>query len=402
MPDTPAPLSARARALPEAEIIRMAQRGRDLAAQGRDVVNLTVGQPDFDTPDHIKQAGKKALDDGITKYTPVPGTPAIREAIAEKFDTENNIACTPDQIVVSNGAKQSILNVCLALLNPGDEVILQAPYWASYLGLIALAEARPVVVQTSVEENFKASAQRLEGAITDKTRLIILNTPSNPSGAVQTAQELSDIARMLARHDRVFALSDEIYEYINFAGGHASLAAASADLQDRVITVNGFSKGFAMTGWRLGYMAAPQWLAQICTRIQANVTSGASSIAQAAGVAALHGPRDAVAEMTASYMARRDLVAEGLTALPGVKLAVPDGTFYVFPDISAYLGRSARGRKIADTTAFCDYLLETHFVSAVPGSPFGDDNCIRLSFAASVEELEKGLARLAQALGEFT
>jgi len=401
MSDNPNPISKRIAALPEATIIAMAQRARDLAAQGHDVINLTVGQPDFDTPTFIKEAAKQALDEGKTKYTPVPGTPELRQAIAEKFKTENNIDYTADEIVVSNGAKQSILNVCLALLNPGDEVLLTAPYWTSYLGLVLLAEANPIVCHAGVEENFKVPASRLEAALTNKTRLLILNTPSNPTGAVYTHDELAAIADMMTRHEQLYVVCDEIYEYINFTGQHASLASF-AQARARTITVNGFSKAFAMTGWRLGYMGSAPWLAQACAKIQANVTSGASSFAQAAAITALKSDRAAVAEMIREYHARRDLVVKQLSAMPGVKISPPDGSFYAFPDISHFLGRIAKGHAINTTADFCKFLLEEFYLSTVPGSAFGDDKSIRLSFAASEQELTQALERLGQALASFS
>ncbi len=388
-------LSQRVLDMPDAAIISMAQRARDIAALGHDVVNLTVGQPDFDTPDFIKQAAKHALDQGFTKYTPVPGLPELRQAIAEKFLNENNIDYTPEQIVVSNGAKQSIVNACLALLNPGDEVILTAPYWASYPGIIALAGAKPVICPAGIEEDFKVPAHRLEAAITEKTRILIINTPCNPTGAVHGHKELEAIAEVIARNERLYVICDEIYEYINFTRCHTSLASF-AEAAARTITVNGFSKGFAMTGWRLGYMGAPQWLADACVKIQANTTSGAGSFAQHGALAALKSDRTHVDEMVQTYRARRDLMVEALTALPGVEISPPDGTFYVFPDISHYLG--ARGGKIETATDFCNFLLDDFHLACVPGGPFGDDNCIRISFAASRLLLDKGIDRMAKAL----
>jgi aspartate aminotransferase len=391
-------LSKRARTLPPAAIIRMAQRARDLAAQGHKIINLTVGQPDFDTPEHIKQAAKEALDKGLTKYTPVPGTPALRQAIADKFRSENGIDTTPEQIVVSNGAKQSIVNVCLALLDPGDEVIVTAPYWTSYLGLIALAGAKPVIVPASVEEDYKAPAERLESAITDKTRLVIMNSPSNPTGAVYTQTELEAHAAMLARHERVHVICDEIYEYINFTGSHASLGSLP-EIAERTITVNGFSKGFAMTGWRLGYLTAPRWIAEACTKIQSNVTSGASSFAQYAAIRALEGPRDEVDAMAASYRKRRDYVILRLKSMDNVLVSVPDGSFYVFPDIGPYLETVKHDGPAPAADGFCETLLERHHLACVSGTAFGAATSLRLSFAASMAELEHGLDKLALALG---
>lgn len=391
------PLSNRVKTLPEAAIFRMAQRARELQAEGHHVVNLTVGQPDFDTPDVIKDAAKQALDDGVTKYTPIPGLPELRSAIAQKFAEDNKIDYSTDEIVVSNGAKQSIFNVCMALLNPGDDVLLTAPYWASYLGIIALSGAKTVICPTNVDEGFKASAAKLESFITDKTRLMILNTPGNPTGAVYTAGELDAIADMMVRHPNLYILSDEIYETINFTAGHASLAAFEK-ARARTITVNGFSKAFAMTGWRLGYMGANAQLARACVQIQTNVTSGAGSFAQAAAIEALNGGRAQVDQMVAAYRSRRDLVVSLLEAMPDLKISVPDGAFYVFPDISRVFGKSADGAKITSTTAFCDYLLNKFHLSLVPGTAFGDDNCVRLSFAASEDQLKAGLERLGNAL----
>lgn len=385
----------------EAATIAMAQKARDLTAQGRAVINLTVGEPDFDTPDPIKTAAKAALDAGYTKYTAIPGLVDLREAIRAKFKQENGLAYGLDQIVVSNGAKQCITNTCLSLLNPGDEVIFLAPYWVSYYGIVQLCGGVPVILSAGVEDDFKVPAERIEAAITAKTRLIVLNSPSNPTGSVYSRAELAAIAAVVARHQNVYIISDEIYEYILFEGEHVSIASFP-EVYERTITVNGFSKGFAMTGWRLGYMGAAAEVARACVKVQGLFTSGASAFGQKAAASALAGDRADVQGMRDRYLTRRNLTVKLLRDIPGFTVNIPQGTFFIFPDISPYLGRRHGDQVIRTTEEFCMVLLDTAHVAAVPGSAFGDDRCIRLSFAASEADLREGIGRIKAAVAALS
>ncbi len=384
----------------ESATIRMAQVARDLKAQGHDVISLSVGEPDFDTPDHIKEAAKKALDEGYTKYTPVPGLVELRQAIQTKFKRDNRLEFDLDQIVVSNGAKQSIANIFLALLDPGDEVIILAPYWVSYAEIVKLAEGTPVILSADIENDYKVSAAQIEEALTDKTKAVLFSSPCNPTGSVYTEDELKAIAEVIARRDNIYIVSDEIYEYINFTGRHASIGALDS-VKDRTVTVNGFSKGFAMTGWRLGFMGAPKWLAQACGKIQGQFTSGANAFGQKAGAEALLGDMTPTHNMCKAFLKRRDLVIEGLNQIPGMKVNQPQGAFYIFPDISDFFGKSYGENSIRNSDEFCEYLLHQSHVATVAGSAFGADNCFRLSYAASEAELKEAIRRMKEGLGKL-
>jgi aspartate aminotransferase len=389
-------LASRASASDEGAIIRMAQKTRELRAAGHDVASLTIGEPDFDTPEHIQHAATAAMKAGFTHYSPVAGIPELRAAIAAKLKAENGLDYAAGEIAVANGVKQAIANAVFALIEPGDEVILLAPYWVSYELIVRLAGGTPVVLKASVEEDFKVPAKTIATALTDRTKLLILNSPNNPTGAVWTLDELKAIASVAAGHPRLMVLSDEIYEYILFDGEMRSFGALPG-MKERTITVNGFSKGFAMTGWRLGYGAAPEPIAKAMGRMQSGITAGANSFVQRAAIAALEGPRDSVKAMTTRYRARRDMVAAGLKAIPGFKLAPIPATFYAFPDVGAYLGSKAGNHAVDTVDQLCDWLVEDHGVATVPGTAFGDGNCIRLSFAASEADIAKALERLSRA-----
>ena len=394
-------LSERINVMQESQTIGMAKKARVLAAQGHDVINLSFGEPDFQTPQYIKDAAKRALDEGFTFYTPVPGYPELRQAICDKFRRDNQLDYQPNQIVVSTGAKQSLANAVLSLVNPGDEVIIFAPYWVSYAEMVKLAEGEPVVLVGSLENDYKVTAAELEAAITPRTKVLMYSSPCNPTGSVFSREELGEIAAVLARHPAVFALADEIYEYINFVGEHVSLAQF-AEVKDQVITVNGFSKGYAMTGWRLGYLAARAEVAAACEKIQSQITSGTCSITQRAGIAALEGGRASADEMVTAYRRRRDLVLGLLAEVPGLKTPTPSGAFYVFPDVSAYFGRTAPdGSVIQDSADLATYLLNDAYVAAVSGDAFGAPQCLRLSTAASDEKLTEACRRIKTSLAKL-
>ena len=370
---------------------------RDLRDKGHSVISLSLGEPDFDTPAHIKEAAKKALDDGFTKYTPVPGLLELRQAISRKFKRDNNLDYAPDQIVVSNGAKQSIANLSLALLNEGDEVIILAPYWVSYFEIVRLGGGVPVVIKAGIESDFKVSPDQLAGAITDRTKLVLFSSPCNPTGSVYTKEELFALADVLQAHEQVHVISDEIYEYINFTDKHASIGSHPG-IKDRVITINGMSKGFAMTGWRLGYMGAPKWIADACSKIQGQFTSGATSFGQMAAITALESDLGPTYAMRDAFRKRRELVIELLSEIPGMESNHPDGAFYVFPDISFFFGKTLRGYKINNSEDFCLYLLQEAHVAVVEGSAFGADQCFRISYAASEADLREAIGRIKAAL----
>lgn len=395
--DPSALLSARASAADEGAIIRMTQKTRELRAKGRDVVALTLGEPDFDTPENIRNAAKEALDKGFTHYAPTAGVQELRDAIADKLRTENGLHYPASGIVVANGTKQAMTNAILSVVGPGDEVIILAPYWLSYEASVRLAGGTPMILTSEVSEAYKVPAQRIARAVTERTRLLILNSPCNPTGALWDRSELQAIAAIVSQHARLMVLSDEIYEYILFDGEMISFGALPG-MAERTITLNGFSKGFAMTGWRLGYAAAADPIAKAMSRMQSVVSAGANQFVQRAALAALKGPQDDVAKMRQAYRRRRDLVIAGLRAIDGVKIGNIPGTFYAFPDISAFLGRKAGNHVIASSDELCDWLLEDHGVATVPGLAFGAPNSIRLSFAASENEIEKALARLAAGL----
>lgn len=394
-------LANRINNLSESATIAMAQRSRELKAQGLDIISLSLGEPDFHTPDFIKEAAKQAIDENYTTYTPVPGYQELREAIVEKFKRDNNIDYTLDQIVVSTGAKQSIANVVLCLINPGDEVILPAPYWVSYKEIAKLAEGTVKVIESSLENDFKIKPEQLEAAISSKSKLMIFSSPSNPTGSVYTQEELEALAEVIAKRRDFYVISDEIYEYINFEGKHASLAAINK-IKDKVITVNGLSKGFAMTGWRLGYIGAPTWIAKACNKMQGQFTSGTCSITQRAAIAALEAdPIKVTEEMRNAFRSRRDLLIKGLEKIEGVLINRPPGAFYLFPDISAYFGRSYNGEVIKNANDLSMYLLNEALVAVVDGDAFGSPNCIRISYATSEDNLRKAIERIEKALSQL-
>jgi aspartate aminotransferase len=393
-------LVSRSRSADEGPIIRMAQKSREMRQQGVDVVSLTVGEPDFDTPANIQEAAADAMRAGFTHYSPVLGVPELRTAIAKKLKTENGLDYGPNEICLANGAKQAIANAILSMIDQGDEVIMLAPFWVSYAITVRLAGGTSVVLEAGVAENYKVPASRIAAAVTPKTKLIIVNSPSNPTGAVWTAEELEQIAAIVRAHPQMMVMSDEIYEYIMFGGKMTSIGSLPG-MRERTITVNGFSKGFAMTGWRLGYTVAVEPLTKAMSRMQGMISAGANSFVQHAAIAALEGPRGEVERMRQIYQARRDMVLAGLRAIEGVKIGDIPATFYAFPDVSALLGKKV-GNHVLDTTdALCDWLLEEHAVATVPGTAFGAPGSIRLSFAASEAELEKALARLQRGLGQI-
>ena len=383
--------------LTESQTIMMSRMSRELSAQGKDIINLSLGEPDFDTPQHIKDAAKKAIDEGYTHYPPISGYPDLRQAISDKFKNENGLDFKADQIVVSTGAKQSIANAILCLINPGDEIILTKPYWVSYIELIKLAEGVPVFIETSIENDFKANVLEIEKVITDKTKMFIFSSPCNPTGSVYTKTELEEMANLFAKHPNMFVLSDEIYEHINFMGSHESIGQFGA-IKDQLIVINGVSKGYAMTGWRIGYMGAPKWIAQACDKMQGQITSGACSISQKAAKAALTYHNGPTIEMRNAFLRRRDLLLELLKDIPGVRTNVPQGAFYLFPDISYYFGKSDGEKIIQNASDLCMYLMYNALVSVVPGEAFGAPACIRFSYAAADEVLIEAVKRIKNAL----
>jgi aspartate aminotransferase len=393
-------LSSRINALSESQTLAMTKKARELAAQGHDVISLSVGEPDFQTPQHVKDAAKKAIDDGFHFYSPVPGFPDLRKAIVDKFKRDNNLTFTPEQIVVSTGAKHSIANVLMCLLDPGDEVIIFAPYWVSYVEMVKLAEGVPVIVYGGIENDFKVSAKEVAAAITPRTKAILYSSPCNPTGSIFTKDELTEIAKVVASHENIFIIADEIYEYISFNNDFFSIGSLDI-VKDRTITVNGMSKGFAMTGWRLGFIGAPLEIAKACDKMQGQFTSGTCSITQKAAVAALTGDLSAPQEMAKAYLRRRDLVLGLLKEIPGVKTNVPKGAFYIFPDVSYYLGKYNGSQEIKNVDDLCMYLLNNAHVALVPGDAFGDPNCIRISFAASDENLKKAISRIKTELAKL-
>ena len=390
-------LSARINSLSPSATIAMNQKGRELKEKGVDVINLSVGEPDFMTPEHIREAAKKAIDGPWHGYAPVAGYPDLLKAIVEKFKRENNLDYKASNIMVSVGAKHALANVMICLVDRGEEVIVPAPYWVSYAEQVKIAEGVNVIVDTSVEDEFKMSAKQLEEAITPKTKALLLCSPSNPTGSVYTKEELAELAAVLARHPQVYVIADEIYEHINFVGGHESIAQFE-EIKDRCVIINGVSKGYAMTGWRIGYMAGPEWLVKACGKLQGQMTSGATSIAMRAALEALNGDQTCVTEMRDVFLRRRDLILEHVRQIEGVKCPTPGGAFYVFPDFSSYVGKSIGGRKIETDMDLCIYLLEEGHIATVPGSAFGKDGCVRISYANSDENLEKAMQRLKDAL----
>lgn len=394
-------LSARINALAPSATIAMNQKGRELRDKGVDVINLSVGEPDFRTPEHIREAAKEAIDGNWHHYAPVAGYPDLLKAISEKFKRENQLEYAPPQIMVSSGAKHCLANAMICLVDKGDEVIVPAPYWVSYAEQVKIAEGTNVIIDTTVEEEFKISPGQLESAITSRTKVILLCSPSNPTGSVYTREELKALAGVIARHPRVYVIADEIYEHINFVGGHESIAQFP-EIRDRVVIVNGVSKGYAMTGWRIGYLAGPEWLVKACTKLQGQMTSGASSISMRAALKALTGDQSCVGEMRDAFLRRRDLILDHISRIEGVRCPTPGGAFYVFPDLSAYIGKDFNGRKIDTDMDLCIYLLEEGHIATVPGSAFGAPGCVRISYANSDENLEKAMQRLKNSLAALT
>lgn len=386
-------VSARLAALSESQTIAMNQKSRELKAQGFDIINLGVGEPDFNTPAHIKDAAKKAIDDNFSFYPPVAGYPDLLEAISRKLKVENNLDYAPSQICVSTGAKHCLANAILTLIDKGDEVIIPAPYWVSYAEQVKLAEGINVIIDTDVESNFKITAAQLESAITPKTKALLMCSPSNPSGSIYSFDEMKALMEVVERHPNIIVISDEIYEHINFVGKHVSPANIES-VKDRVVVINGVSKAYAMTGYRIGYMAAAPWIIKQVVKLQGQITSGSTTIAMKAATAALNSDQSIVAEMCKAFLRRRNLVVEFLKQIPLMKCNVPDGAFYVFPDISAYFGKSVGDITINNSEDFCMYLLNHAHVSVVPGSGFGNDNCFRLSYATSDENLLEALNRI--------
>lgn len=390
-------LSNRVNSLSPSATIAMNQKSRDLQAKGINVINLSVGEPDFFTPDHIKAAAKKAIDDNFSFYPPVPGYPDLLKAITEKFKRENNLDYTPQQIIVSCGAKHSLANAMMSLINKGDEVIIPAPYWVSYLEQVKLCEGNPIVIEAKFEDNFKITSKQLEAAITPRTKALLLCSPSNPSGAVYSKAELRALADVLQKHPGIFVISDEIYEHINFIGGHETIAQFD-DMKERTVLINGVSKSYAMTGYRIGYMAGPLWLAKACDKLQGQMTTGATTVSQKAAAAALSGDQACVAEMRKAFRRRKELVVKMVKEIPELQVYDPEGAFYVFPKVNAYYGKSFNGTSINTSNDLCLYLLEHGHIATVPGEAFGDPDCIRISFATSDEKLVDAMNRMKNAL----
>ncbi len=390
-------LSKRVLEMEESATIKMSQMARDRKAKGFDVISLSLGEPDFDTPDHIKEFAIQALKDGYTKYTPVPGLLELREAICTKLKRDNDLHFSPAQVVVSNGAKQCINNLCMALLEPGDEAVILGPYWVSYKAIVELAGGTAVVLNAGISQDFKVTPQQLEEVLTDKTKFVLFSSPCNPTGSVYTKEELSSLASVIARHDSAQIIADEIYEYINFTESHFSIGSLPS-VKDRTITVNGFAKGFAMTGWRLGYMAGPQHIMKACSKLQGQNTSGANAFGQKAAADALLADMGPTKKMLEAFKRRRELVIELLEDIPGVNVNRPMGAFYIFPDVSSFYGREIDGFAINNSQDFCAFLLEKANVAVVPGVAFGDDNCFRLSYAAADDQLKEAIRRIKAAL----
>ena len=395
-------VSERLNRLSESATLAMAQMSRELQAKGIDVISLSLGEPDFNTPEFIKEAAKKAIDDDFSHYTPVPGLPELRSAIAAKFKRDNNLEFTANQIVASTGAKQSLANICLCLLNPGDEVLLPCPYWVSYAEIIKLAEALPVEIKSSIDSDFKITPEKLEAAITPKTKMLMFSSPCNPSGTVYTQSELEAIAKTLEKYPDIYIVSDEIYEHINFTEKHFSIGTIPS-MVERTITVNGVSKGFAMTGWRVGFIGAPLWIAKACNKIQGQVTSATCAIAQKATERAmLAEPKSTTKEMKDTFLRRRNIVVELLKDIPGIRCNIPQGAFYVFPDVSHYFEKSYNENKINNANDLCMYLLNSAHVACVAGDAFGNPECIRISYAAADDKLIEAMKRIKKHLSKLS
>ena len=390
-------LSARINSLPISATLEMAAKARELKTKGIDIIGLSLGEPDFNTPEFIKDAAVQAVQDNWNSYSPVDGYADLKTAICNKFKRDNNLDYNPTQIVVSTGAKQSIANICMVLLNPGDEVLLPAPYWVSYSAIAALAEAKSKIIPSSIETDFKITPEQLEAAITPKTKLVMFNSPNNPSGTIYSEKEYRSLGKVLEKFPDVFILSDEIYEHINYGNPHFSIASIP-ELYDRTITVNGVAKAFAMTGWRIGYIGAPEWLAKACNKMQGQITSGANCIAQRATIAAVEAPVSNIQYMVDEFAKRREIIIQLLSEIPGIKINQPEGAFYVFPDISFYFGKTLTGKKIENASDFALYLLEHAHVATVTGDAFGNSNCIRISYAASEKNIRTAIARISKSL----
>ena len=386
-------LSERVKNLATSQTLAMAAKARELRGQGKDVIGLSLGEPDFNIPDFIKEAAKKAIDENYNSYTPVDGYLDLKKAIIKKFERDNGLIYSPSQIVVSTGAKQALYNIASVLINPGDEVILPCPYWVSYADIVKLKGGIPVEVKTDIENDFKMTGAQLENAITEKTKMIWFSSPCNPSGSVYSDEELSALSKVLEDYENIFIVSDEIYEHINYQGGHNSIGTYNA-VKDRTITVNGVSKAFAMTGWRIGYIGAPEWIARACNKVQGQVTSGANCIAQRAVITALNENPEKIEYMVKEFKARRDLILELLGEIKGFNCNIPDGAFYVFPDISHYFGRTIDGFEINNASDMSMFLLEKALVATVTGNAFGNPNCIRISYAASKEQIVEAVKRI--------
>ncbi len=390
-------LSDRINKLSTSATLAMAAKARELRNEGKDIIGLSLGEPDFNIPDFIKESAKQAVDDNYSSYSPVDGYADLKLAISAKFKRDNHLTYNLNQIVVSTGAKQSLANIAMVMLNKGDEVILPAPYWVSYRDIVQLAEGTPVEVPTSIDTDFKMTPAQLEAAITPKTKMLWFSSPCNPSGSVYSEDELKGLAEVLKRYPNIFVVSDEIYEHINFRGKHASIAAIDG-MYDRTITVNGVSKAFAMTGWRIGYIGAADWIAKACTKYQGQITSGANAIGQRATITALEAPVSKIRFMIDKFKERRDLILGLLGTIDGFKLNVPEGAFYVFPDVSSYFGKELHGTQINNASDFAMYLLEKANVATVTGEAFGNPNCIRISYAASEDEIKEAVARIKKVL----
>ncbi len=393
-------LSSRLERFSEPETLKMAKLGRELRSQGIDVIDLSLGEPDFDTPEHIKEAAKKAVSDNWSHYPPVAGYPDLREAVCHKFKRDNNLDYKPENIVVSTGAKQSLANAVFAVVDDGDEVIIPTPYWVTYSEIVKLADGTVKLVRTSIENDYKLTPQELEAAITPKSKLFIFSSPSNPTGGVYSKDELKALADVFTKHPQIFIISDEIYEYINFVGKHESIAQFP-ELKDRIIIINGLSKGFAMTGYRLGFIAAHPTIAKACEKLQGQITSGATAVTQRAAITALTAPLDSSLQMLEEFKKRKQRILALLKEIPGIKLSEPDGAFYVFPDVSSYFGKKNGSESIANADDLCMYLLNTAHVSTVTGRAFGEPNCIRISFANSMDKIEGGLKRIKDAMAKL-
>ena len=393
-------LSDRLNRLAPSATLAMSQKSSELKAQGVDVINLSVGEPDFNTPDHIKQAAIKAVEENWTRYSPVPGYPTLKDAIVNKLKNENGLDYKPSQILVSNGAKQSVCNTLMAIVNPGDEVIIPAPYWVSYPQMVLLSEGTPVFVEAKIEQDFKITPEQLEAAITPKTRALILCSPSNPTGSVYSKEELEGLKNVLMKHERVIVVADEIYEHINYVGSHASMAQFD-DIKDRVVIINGVSKAYAMTGWRIGFIAAPEWVVKGCNKLQGQYTSGPCSVSQKAAEAAWNGPQECVEQMRQAFERRKNLIVKLAKDIPGLEVNDPQGAFYLFPKCSSYFGKKDGTRTINNSTDFAMYLLEVGHVATVGGDAFGSPECFRMSYATSDENIVESMRRIKEVLSKL-